>query len=259
MLTDYAENAFLDLALVGTAFSSPATVYMALMSGSGTDSTDGGEKSGGSYARQAITFGAPSAGTITNTNGLRFTGLTTGFVTITGWSIYDAATGGNRLAYGNLTTGQSHQANEDFRFEVGSISLTVANISTRFSTYLANAALNHLFRNVAFTSPSASLYLSLHTGVPGTTGANEVSGGNYSRQSIAFVDTATAGWVDSDGFSGFQCSGASWGHLAYWGIWDASTSGNFLGSGTVNGGTGQSVSDGDYFYFSDAAMDVRMD
>ena len=55
------------------------------------------------------------------------------------------------------------------------------------SDYLENALLNHVFRGVAYTAPTA-IYLALYTSDP--TDANtgtEVSSGGYARQQVTFT------------------------------------------------------------------------
>jgi hypothetical protein len=53
------------------------------------------------------------------------------------------------------------------------------------SNYLENALINAVLRNTAYTSPT-TVYLSLHTGDPAETGANEVTGAGYARQACAW-------------------------------------------------------------------------
>jgi hypothetical protein len=52
-------------------------------------------------------------------------------------------------------------------------------------TTRANQILDMILKNESITPP-AVLYLSLHTGIPGETGANEASGGSYARKSISW-------------------------------------------------------------------------
>ena len=111
------------------------------------------------------------------------------------------------------------------------------------------------------TQPSA-WYISLHTGDPGdTAGSSEVSTGGgtlYARQQILNIGNAGAGrWVDvtaanpnvmtNNATITFPTSGASWGTITWFGVWDASTAGNYLGRGqlassVVVGGAGITVS-----------------
>jgi hypothetical protein len=69
------------------------------------------------------------------------------------------------------------------------------------------------------------LYLSIHTGDPSTSGANEASGGSYARQSLSWA-SATGG-SKSAAQASFTPPAATY---AYGGYWSASTGGTFLGS-----------------------------
>lgn len=98
-----------------------------------------------------------------------------------------------------------------------------------FSTYLANKILDHVLRNTSYTPP-ATVYLSLHTADPGNTGANECSGGSYARVSCAFNSAsakAAANTSQTDVLMSAQLP-------THWGLWDASTTGNFLMDGTLS-------------------------
>lgn len=104
------------------------------------------------------------------------------------------------------------------------------------STYLADAILNHLFRAVAFPTIPASVYVSLHTGDPGLTGASEVSGGSYARVAVtrstsAFDAPSTASTNRQSANSAaitFPAPTGTWGTVTHVGVWDASSGGNFL-------------------------------
>lgn len=105
-LSDYLENKFLNHLLRGdtggTAFTQPATIYLALHTADPTDAGGGAEVSGGSYARQVIVFGAASAGTSTNTNTPAFTNLPT--ATVTHIALWDASTSGNLLMHSSISS-----------------------------------------------------------------------------------------------------------------------------------------------------------
>ena len=58
----YLDNNMLASALTNTPFTPPVTVYCALYTVIPTISGGGTEVSGFSYARQTVTFAAPSAG-----------------------------------------------------------------------------------------------------------------------------------------------------------------------------------------------------
>lgn len=120
--TDYLENKILNHVLKNTAYTQPATVYAALMTVAPTDSTTGTEVTGGSYARQAITFGTPSAGSVSNTLAVNFSAVPAG--TITHIAIFDASTGGNMLYYQVLNSQIVATAGSDIEFGIGDITVT---------------------------------------------------------------------------------------------------------------------------------------
>lgn len=80
--------------------------------------------------------------------------------------------------------------------------------------------------NLAVAAVTAvGVYLSLHTADPGTTGANEVTGGSYVRQSITW-NAASGGTQTSSNGQTFAGMPAVAGNL-WIGLWSASTSGTF--------------------------------
>ena len=103
--TDYLENALLNHVFRNTAMTSPTTVYLGLYSVAPTDSSAGTELTGNGYARQAITFGAPSpAGTINNSATVTFTASGGAWSAAIAAAISDASSGGNQLVYGSITS-----------------------------------------------------------------------------------------------------------------------------------------------------------
>ena len=71
-MSNYLENALINATLRNTSYTSPTTTYLALYTSDPTDADTGTEITGGSYVRQAITFGAPSNGTSTNSAAVEF-------------------------------------------------------------------------------------------------------------------------------------------------------------------------------------------
>lgn len=123
-LTNTAENRMLD-ALVGTAsYSANTPIRLALVTANGTDSTAGTEVSGGSYARQTITFSSASGGSISNNAVETFAGMPT--CTVVGIELWDSAGTPVRLAYGPLTTSKSLTSGDTLEFAIGSITLSLA-------------------------------------------------------------------------------------------------------------------------------------
>ena len=78
-------------AIFNAADFSIATPYLALLTTASTATTFGTEVMGGSYARQAISAGAPSGNSIASDASILFTNMPA--CTIAGVSIVDAASG----------------------------------------------------------------------------------------------------------------------------------------------------------------------
>ena len=120
----YLDNAVLDAALRNTAYSSPATVYVALYTASPGPTGGGTEVSGGSYARTVCTFGAPSSGALVNSAPCTFPQATGNWGTVTSFGVFDAPTGGNLLYYGNLTASKTINTGDQLTFATSGISVT---------------------------------------------------------------------------------------------------------------------------------------
>lgn len=123
--SDYLERKILDHALGTTTFTKPTAVYAALFTTSPADAASGTEVSGGSYARQAVTFAAASTTSGTSTAasnaGVTFTNLPT--ATITHVGIYDASTSGNLLYHGALTASKSVTSGDNFTINSGQLTV----------------------------------------------------------------------------------------------------------------------------------------
>ena len=126
-ISNYLENALINATLRNTTYTSPTTVYAALFTSDPTDAGSGTEVSGGSYARKAITFAAPSDGVTTNSAAAcEFDQATGSWGTITHFAIFDALTTGNMLYYGALTTSKTIASGDVFKFATSSVSVTLA-------------------------------------------------------------------------------------------------------------------------------------
>ena len=123
-LTNTAENKMLD-ALVGTAsYSADTPIKLALVTANGNDATAGTEVSGGSYARQTITFNAAASGSIDNDVVISFTNMPT--CTVVGIELWDSAGTPARLAYGSLTASKALTSGDTLEFAIGSITLSLS-------------------------------------------------------------------------------------------------------------------------------------
>ena len=119
------------------------------------------------------------------------------------------------------------------------------------SDYLENKFLDWLLRGQAFTPP-ATVYVGLFTATPSDAGGGtEVVGGSYARVAVASSLVNWAGTqgpgttTTSSGSNGqtsnnvavtFPTSSASWGTVAWFGVFDAASGGNLLGWGTLGVG-----------------------
>jgi hypothetical protein len=122
-ISDYLENALIDQIFRAQAYSFPTTLYMALFTATPSDSGGGTEVTGGSYARVAVpcslanwsgtqgsgttTASSGSNGTTSNNGTITFPAPTANWGVITGFAIFDAATGGNMLIWGALTVAKT--------------------------------------------------------------------------------------------------------------------------------------------------------
>ncbi len=125
-MSNYLENALINATLRNTSYTSPTTVYVGLFTSDPTDAGSGTEVSGGSYARTAVTFGAPSNGVSTNSAAVEFPQATGNWGTV-GWiGIHDAATSGNLMYHTALDTSKTIETGDIFKIATGSLSVTLA-------------------------------------------------------------------------------------------------------------------------------------
>ena len=124
--SNYLENALINAVLRNTSYTSPATVYVSLYTSDPTDADSGTEVSGGSYARTAVTFGAPSNGVSTNSADVTFPTATASWGTVTHIGIHDASTSGNLLFHTPLDTSKTIDSGDIFKITTGNLSVTLA-------------------------------------------------------------------------------------------------------------------------------------
>ena len=125
-MSNYLENALINATLRNTSYTSPSVVYLGLFTSDPTDANTGTEVSGGSYARQSITFGAPSNGVSTNSAAIEFPQATGSWGTV-GWvGIMDSLTTGNLLYHTALDASKTIASGDIFKIAIGSLSVTLA-------------------------------------------------------------------------------------------------------------------------------------
>jgi hypothetical protein len=122
--SDYLENAVLNHVFRNTALTAPASVWLALYTVAPTDAGGGTQVTGAGYARQQITFGAPSGGAISNTAAVSFTATGGNYGTVVAVGIFDASTAGNLLAWDDITSAVINDG-DTLNFPIGDIDVTL--------------------------------------------------------------------------------------------------------------------------------------
>jgi len=130
-ISNYLELKLLDHGLGVSAFTMPATLYLALFTSDPTDAGSGTECSGSAYARVAITFDAASTNTsgvssTQNADAVTFPRALGSWGTITHLAVYDALTGGNLLWHGAATDSQAITTNQIYEIGDGDLDITLA-------------------------------------------------------------------------------------------------------------------------------------
>ena len=123
------------------------------------------------------------------------------------------------------------------------------------SNYLENELIDHLLRNLAYTSPT-TVYVALYTDDPTDADAGtEVTGGSYARQSVAF-GAPSDGAADNSSDITFPTASASWGTITHVGLRDAVTGGNLLFHSPL--AASKAVGNGDTFKINAGDLDVSL-
>ena len=125
-MSNYLENALINATLRNTSYTTPSTVYVGLYTTDPTDANTGTEVTGGSYARKAATFGAPSNGVSTISSAIEFDQATANWGTVTHFGILDASTSGNLLYHGALTASKTIDTGDVFKFATSALTVTLA-------------------------------------------------------------------------------------------------------------------------------------
>ncbi len=125
-MSNFLEQALINATLRATTYTAPTTVYVSLWTSDPTDAGSGTEVSGGSYARTAVTFAAPSNGVTTNSADVTFPTATASWGTV-GWiGINDALTSGNLLYHTPLDTSKTIDSGDIFKISTGNLSVTLS-------------------------------------------------------------------------------------------------------------------------------------
>lgn len=123
-LSNTFETTTLNWLFTSGAVTRPTAWYLALYTVAPTDSTSGTEVSGGSYARQAVTM-TVTGDTASNSANVEWPEATASWGTVVAAAVMDASSGGNIIAYGNLTTSKAVGSGDVFRFVAGAFDVTL--------------------------------------------------------------------------------------------------------------------------------------
>lgn len=126
--SDYLENKVLDHVLTSTGYTAPTTRYLGLFTAStGLESNSpSAEVSGGSYARQTVTFAAASSGQSATNATVTFPTASGNWGTISHVAVMDASTGGNVLFWGAVTTSKTIETGDTFQVTSGNLTVSLA-------------------------------------------------------------------------------------------------------------------------------------
>jgi hypothetical protein len=127
-MSDYLENAMLNLTLNGTAFTAISTPYVSLHTADPTDAGTGTEVSGGSYARTSASFATASgtSGSVATDADVTFPTATASWGTVTHIGIWDASSAGNLLYHTALDSSKTIDSGDIFKITSGNLTVTLA-------------------------------------------------------------------------------------------------------------------------------------
>lgn len=114
--SDYLRDKLINHTLRGVTFTAPSAWFIALFTVTPTSAGGGTEVTGGSYARQAVTFSASSGGATSNSGPINFPTPTLDWGHVTGVAVFDASSAGNMLYFGDLGTARDVFASDAVSF-----------------------------------------------------------------------------------------------------------------------------------------------
>lgn len=118
------------------------------------------------------------------------------------------------------------------------------------STYTANKWLDALCNATAFSV--TTVYIQLHIGDPGAAGTANVAT-ETSRKSVSFGNAASGAASNDAQIQWTNIAGSQ--DATHFSLWDATTAGNYLGSGTI---TANAYSAGDTYTIPVGDLDLTL-
>lgn len=123
--SNYLENKILEHTLGIATYTPESTVYLALFTSDPTDAGTGTEVSTGGYTRQSISFGTVGSGSVSSNADITFGPATASYGTVSHIGVYDAASSGNLLYHGALSSSKTVDTNDSFVVESGDLTITL--------------------------------------------------------------------------------------------------------------------------------------
>lgn len=228
--SNYLEQAFLNT-LRNQNLNAPNKVYLGLFLSNPGEAGAGLEVTYQAYKRMEINFSAPakigSNTEISVAEDIKFAESNKTLGTITHIAIFDSLTGGNCLAYGELTEELTITAGESPSIFQGDLKVYMTGADGLSDAY--RAKLLNVFR--AQSIPGFNSYLALYTGNPDA-GGIELTGNSYGRKPVQFSapEQAATGQalIKNSQKIKFNKPTSSWGNWAETVIMDAETNGNVV-------------------------------
>lgn len=123
---DYWEDKILNH-IFGKAIYNPPIIYIGLSTSNPQDDGTGlAEPNGNGYARVqtgSADWNAASGGTVSNISDITFTKATGNWGTVTHFALFDAETGGNLLAHGQLSQAREIGSSDTAKFAAGELNI----------------------------------------------------------------------------------------------------------------------------------------
>lgn len=125
--SNYLEDKILNHVLTATGYTQPSARFLGLYTASTGLETNSpsAEVSGGSYARQAVTFAAASSGSSATNATVTFPAATATWGTITHVAVLDASSAGNVLFWGAVTTSKLIESGDTFQVTSGNLTISL--------------------------------------------------------------------------------------------------------------------------------------
>ena len=254
-LSNYLENELLDHVFGNGAYSAP-TIYVGLSTADPLDDGSGlAEPSGNGYARVAhASWTAAANRKLSNNGGTTFPQPTGSWGTMTHYALFDADSGGNMLAHGELDVPKIVDSGPAPSIANGEIEISF--LTGGATNYLAHKLLDLVFSGTAYTPPT--IHVALSTANPTDAGSDLTEPGNgYAREAVSGWETAAGGATENSADIEFDTPTGSWGMVTHTAIMDALTSGNCLGYAAL--GASQSPDTGDPVLFPAGDFNVTLD